>query len=102
MKTIAMLAVLLLAGCASFKTVQEDRRTNEKTGENSMVITTAKGWTFFSGSSKLASWKATQTEKTQGASVGGVEQAGGVNAELINAAVQAAVSAAVKSVKPIP
>lgn len=63
------------AGCARFSTVQTDvspRRT---------ITTRATGYTLFNANSKLASWKASQTDKTQGASVSELEQssAGGTN-----------------------
>ena len=110
MKTIALLgALLLLAGCARFGTTQYDKRTvtydpktHEKIGETTEVGTHAAGYTLFSGSSKLASWSASQTEKTQGAKVGSLEQAGGVDSNIVNAAVSAAVGAAVRAVKPTP
>lgn len=92
--------MLLAAGCARFSTHQYDIREDTKRGTKTTVETTAAGWTFFSARSSLATWKATQSEKTQGAAVGGLEQIGGVDSNLVSAAVNASVSAAVKAVKP--
>jgi hypothetical protein len=76
-KHITTLAVvLLLAGCARFSTTQKDIRNADGTTE---VTTRASAYTLFSAKSDLARWKASQTEKTQGAEVGGLSQQGGTN-----------------------
>jgi hypothetical protein len=69
-------ALLIGVGCARFSTTQTDSRDGEKT----TITTKAASWTLFSSKSSLAKWKATQTEKSQGAEVGGLEQQGGTNA----------------------
>lgn len=67
-----LFAILLLAGCARFKTVQTD--VSDENTKIRTITTRASAITFLAGKSSLASWKATQTDKTQGASVGGLEQ----------------------------
>lgn len=69
-KLLVLGAAINLCSCASFKTTQTDERTDAKT----TVTTKASSWTFFDSKSSLSKWKATQSEKTQGASVGGLEQ----------------------------
>lgn len=72
------LASLCLQGCASFSTVQTDiSTTKDKDGNPTTrtITTKAKASTFFESKSTLATWKATQTDKSQGATVGGLEQA---------------------------
>ena len=70
----ALLILLLLPSCASFRTVQIDERKNEKTGEITKITTRAGSISFFDGKSNLTKWKATQSEKSQGAEVGGLSQ----------------------------
>lgn len=72
--TITMLAALSLCGCAQFRTTQTDTRYNEKTGEKTTITTKASATTFFDSKSQLSSFKAAQTEKSQGASVGSLTQ----------------------------
>lgn len=91
---IVLLAILSLSGCAQFSTVQTDTRDGTKT----TITTKATSRTFFDSKSNLARWKAQQTEKSQGAEVGGlVQESSGTNAvNLIEAAVGAAVRAATR------
>jgi hypothetical protein len=102
--TLLLVAVLaLLAGCARFSTTQTDVSNDNLDGSTTRTITTkASASTFFAAKSALAQWKATQTDKTQGASVGSLTQeSGGTNVtQLIEAVVGAAVKAAVKGVAP--
>ncbi len=71
-------AALLLCGCARFSTTQTDLRYEN--GKPSTAITTrATAYTLFSSRSDLARWKATQSEKSQGAEVGGLSQQGATN-----------------------
>lgn len=99
---VAWFVILLpmLISCARFSTVQRDERTDTKT----TVTTKASSWTFFDSKSSLSKWKATQSEKTQGASVGGLEQsASGTNAvSLIEAVAKGAVEGAVRAAAPRP
>jgi hypothetical protein len=69
-----LVVLVLLSGCARFNTTQIDERTNAQTQETIKTITKATSWTFFDSKSGLARWKATQSEKTQGAEVGGLQQ----------------------------
>ena len=78
-------AVLLIAvstGCAQFSTIQTDRYYDAKTGKLASEKTThASSYTFFDSKSALTAFKASQTDKTQGASVGALAQeAYGTNA----------------------
>jgi hypothetical protein len=95
MKTIALLAVVALCGCARFTTKQTDVRYEE--GKPSTTISTkATAWTFFESKSQLANFKASQTEKTQGASVGSLTQeSSGTN----TAATVAALAELLKAIK---
>lgn len=65
--TITLLA-LTLVGCARFTTIQTDV-SPERT-----ITTRATAWTFGTSKSALTSFKASQTDKTQGASVGSLNQ----------------------------
>ena len=71
---IAVVACLASSGCSTFSTTQTDERINEQTGEKTKVTTKAKARTFWDSKSQLANFKASQTEKTQGASVGSLSQ----------------------------
>lgn len=66
----------LATGCAMFQTTQKDQRYEggKKTGK---ITTRATAFTFWESKSALANFKASQTEKTQGASVGSLNQEGG-------------------------
>lgn len=82
MKSTFLLCILAtaLAGCARFSTTQKDIRyeNGKKVGE---ITTKASGTTFGTSKSALANFKATQTEKSQGATVGGLNQeSSGTNA----------------------
>lgn len=72
MKKIIIYSSLLvvLTGCARFSTTQKDIR-DEKTTK---ITTKASSWSFFDSQSDLTKWKAAQTEKSQGAEVGGLTQ----------------------------
>lgn len=99
MKTSMAIVLCCLCSCAKFSTVQIDERTDEKT----KVTTKASSWTFFDSKSNLAKWQAKQSEKTQGAEVGGLGQsASGTNAvSLIEAVAKGAVEGAVKAAIPL-
>ena len=96
---VITIAVAGLAGCARFNTTQKDLSYEQ--GKPSREITTrATAYTFFAGKSSLATWKASQTDKTQGASVGNLSQEANAGTNL-NSLVESVVSAAVKAaVKP--
>jgi len=103
-KIVLLSASLVLVGCARFSTHQTDMSYEQGTPQR-QIETKAAAWTFFSGKSSLANWKATQTDKTQGASVGTLIQEGGQTnqiSDIIRAAVEGAVIGASKVVMPIP
>lgn len=68
-----LLAVAGGAGCTRFRTVQLDR-TQGTNGTMREIETRASATTFAAGKQALQGWKASQTDKTQGASVGSVNQ----------------------------
>lgn len=96
----------LLCSCANFKTTQKDISTTSKDGVTTRTITTSAGaYTLFTSKSQLTSWKAQQSDKTQGASVGALTQeaTNPIDTNLISLTskiVESAVSSAVKAVKP--
>ena len=105
-KLIVLTTCTLLCGCARFGTNQVQYDTFNTNGEivSRRTETTASSFTFFDSKSALATFKASQSDKTQSATVGGLTQeASGSNAvNMVDAVVQAAVSAAVKAVVPKP
>lgn len=73
------LTACAVSGCASFTTTQIDRR-NEQLG-TAEIETRVSGRTLFTSKSQLANFKAQQTERSQGASVGSLTQeSSGTNA----------------------
>ena len=68
------LSIIGMAGCARFSTTQIDERFNEETKEKTTVTTQASAFTFFDSNSTLATWKAEQSEESQSAEVGGLDQ----------------------------
>lgn len=72
---LALLCVLavLFSGCASFQTSQSDSTTSTN-GVVRSTTTEASARTLLASKQALNKWKASQSEKTQGASVGGLEQ----------------------------
>ena len=81
-----------LSGCAHFSTTQKD----ERIGDATTITTKAQATTLFSARSALANFKATQTEKSQGAEVGSLNQQGGTN----TAATVEAVTRLLQTLKP--
>lgn len=74
---VVLLALALVAmtftGCSHFTTTQKD--LNYENGVPLREITTkASAFTFWDSRSALANFKASQTDKTQGASVGSLNQ----------------------------
>jgi hypothetical protein len=75
-----LLAIGLVPGCARFSTSQSDIRYTNGVPERA-IRTRASSYTFFDSQSGLTRWKATQTDKSQGASVGSLNQeSSGTNA----------------------
>lgn len=70
---VPVLAVSVMAGCARFKTTQVDER-RAPNGESTKISTTVAASTLWTSRSQLANFKASQTEKSQGASVGSLSQ----------------------------
>lgn len=73
MKKLILLSVLL-TGCAHFTTTQTDVTYDATQKPTRSVTTRATAYTFFEGTSKLANFKAVQTDKSQTASVGDLSQ----------------------------
>lgn len=97
---VAVACLALGVGCANFTTVQTDRRFDAEGKVTTEVSTRASARTFFAGKSALANWKATQSEESQGAEVGGLDQqVEGAGAE-VSAIVQAVTSGVVSAMKP--
>jgi len=96
--TLIALAGVTLIGCARFGTTQTD--LSYENGQPLRTITThASGLSFFASRATLATWKASQTDKTQGASVGNLSLESNATTNL-TALVEAAVGAAVRAAKP--
>jgi hypothetical protein len=70
---VPVLAVSVMAGCARFKTTQIDER-KAPNGESTTISTHVSASTLWTSRSQLANFKASQTEKSQGASVGSLSQ----------------------------
>jgi hypothetical protein len=80
MRRIAFIAALAMAGCARFRTTQIDER-KAPDGQITKVSTIVSASTLFTSKSQLANFKASQTERQQGASVGSLSQeSSGTNA----------------------
>lgn len=77
-----LVAALVASGCSTFVTRQTDASFDATTGAPTrQITTTAKARTFWDSRSALANFKATQTDKTQSATVGGLNQeSSGTNA----------------------
>jgi hypothetical protein len=67
-------ASVAFTGCARFSTVQTDTSYDEHDKVIRKITTRAKAGTLFTARSALANFKASQTDKTQGASVGSLTQ----------------------------
>ena len=89
------LVLFLLTGCSTFTSEQTVTRDGET------VTTTIRARTFFDARSDLAKLRITQTEKTQGVTLGALNQeTSGTNAvDLIDRVVRAAVAGAVSAIK---
>jgi hypothetical protein len=89
--------VTVFSGCSTFTSTQTTR--DPSTGIE--VTTKIRARTFFDAKSDLAKLRTTQTDKTQGVSIGGLgQETSGTNAvELIDRVVRAAVAGAVSAAK---
>jgi hypothetical protein len=92
----ALIMLLLCAGCAGFSTDQKDLTYDEKGNLTREITTRATARTFVAAKSALANWKASQTDKTQGASVGSLSQ------ESNSAETVKAITELLKAAKPAP
>lgn len=80
MKQYLVIIVCALTGCASFSTKQIDSR-KESDGTSTEIVTIVKSRTLFTSKSDLTKFKASQTERQQGAEVGSLgQQSSGTNA----------------------
>ena len=86
-KPLLLIAAVCLAGCSTFNTTQTDKSYElqpGKTGTNITfreITTKATARTFWDARSALANFKATQTDKTQSATVGALNnESSGTNA----------------------
>jgi len=84
---------LLIGGCARFTTVQTDVSVDQD-GSSRTITTRATAYTLFASRSALANWKASQTDKTQGASVGTLTQESQAASNIVEAVISAAIRAA--------
>ena len=86
-KLIGLVVLLIINGCSTFNTSQIQKDKLDATGKSTERTTSTEVTvrTLFSAKSTLATSTATQTDKSQGAKLGGLSQEGGVTPELINA-----------------
>lgn len=68
------IALLWLSGCSVFHTVQTDTSYGKDINPERAIVTKVTAYTLFSSSSELTKFKASQTDKTQNTSVGGLAQ----------------------------
>ena len=99
MKHICLFVIVsILTGCATFSSVQKDE-ISDNNGTTHTLSTACRASSFFAGKSDIAKWKAQQSSRAQGASVGGlvVDSDAGTNTSAVAAAiVKAAIEATVK------
>ena len=72
--TLVLALALALAGCARFSTKQSDTSYDDTGKPQRTISTRVSATTFFDSQSALTAFKASQTDKTQGASVGALNQ----------------------------
>lgn len=96
MKWSLVLPLLLCAGCARFVTSQTDTSYAKEGTPERAITTKASAYTLFSAKSTLSTFKATQTDKTQSATVGGLEQQASEPTNTLNT-LEAVVGAAVRT-----
>lgn len=101
---VSVAICVLFSGCARFTTNQTQNDVLSPDGKTITRVTTtrASATTFFEAKSSLANFKASQTDKTQSATVGALNQeASGSNAvALTEAVVRGATSAALQFMVP--
>jgi hypothetical protein len=92
---VVLAAVLawIVAGCASYRTIQEDTSYDEAGNPIRKITTTVKVGTFCDSNSALATSKATNTDKSQSSELGGLSQSTSAsNIVLVLQAIQGIVS----------
>lgn len=108
MKTTRIYIVLLsivsitIVGCSRFSTQQKDESYDSEGRPMRAISTKASAYTFFSGKSALTQFKASQTDKTQGATVGNLTQDGGQTnqvSDIVKAVTEGAVAGAIRATK---
>jgi hypothetical protein len=98
MMLVTLAAAMAFSGCARFQTTQQDL-SYDKAGTQRTITTKATATTFFAGKTALAKWKASQTDKTQGASVGTLEQQADASTNLTGV-VEAVATGITRGLKP--
>ena len=109
-KAMAVIPLLLAIGCASFTTKQTDvssydiDRNTGKAWPRREITTRATARTFFEGKSALAQFKASQTDKTQSATVGTLTQETTATnlVPIVQAVAEGVVKGLGKTVVPVP
>lgn len=96
--SLALLTVASFAGCARFSTRQVDTTIGADGKPSREIVTRASAFTLWDSKSQLANWKASQTDKTQSASVGALNMEASSTTN-IAAIVEAVVRGAVQAVK---
>lgn len=79
-----LLPILLLSGCAQFRTIQTDVSYDNKGSPQRTITTRVSAATFLDAKSALTSFKANQTDKTQAANVGSLSQESQSSTNLAN------------------
>jgi len=98
---IALVALSLLCGCAQFKTKQTSSDTETNGVPVRTVTTEATAVSFLAGKQALAGWKASQTDTSQGASIGALDQESDAS-KLVQAVIQAYLAGQTGGALPIP
>lgn len=103
-KLMLIIPLVAIVGCARFSTKQTDLSYDKQGNPLRTITTRATSTTFFESKSSLANFKASQTDKSQNATVGSLNQeASSTNlTSLISVIVEAAVKAGAQSVVPVP
>ena len=99
MKTLLLLPLLLtLPACARFTTRQADLNYGPDGKPIRQITTTATAYTFGTSKSQLANFKASQTDKAQGATVGTLNQESHASnaVNIVQAVTEAAIRATLK------
>lgn len=92
----ALALLVLCAGCSTYSTQQKDISYDPKTGQNREITTTVKAGTFIASKSALTNSKASQTDKTQSAVLGSLNQESDATATL------KAITELIQATKPVP